>query len=134
MLYAMGESIEKSGLEGFLEVAEARWRNEFGWPEEVIKLMQEMQGSHDAMSLATACKTVVYWKPFQDLQLFAGLTMPVCIVAWPEDPLHPIALAQRLAGIFPNARLETVPTLPFVFVNGEELGQIYGRFLAGVTS
>lgn len=133
MLYAMGEAIEKSGLDGFLEVAEARWRDEFGWSDEVIKLVREMQGSHDAMSLATACKTVVNWKPFQDLQSFASLTMPVCIIAWPEDSLHPIALAQRLAGIFPNARLETIPTLPFAFVNAQKLGQIYANFLSEPT-
>ncbi len=36
----------------------------------------------------------------------AGLRMPTLILAWRNDPAHPVEVAQRLAEVMPNARLE----------------------------
>ena len=36
----------------------------------------------------------------------AGLRMPTLILAWRNDPAHPVEVAQRLAEAMPNARLE----------------------------
>ena len=85
-------------------------------------------------SLATACKTVIDWTIFTDLNVLSNLTMPVCIIAWPDDNLHPFSLAQRMADIFPDARLETIPTLPFVFLQPQRIGEIYGAFLDGLVT
>lgn len=40
----------------------------------------------------------------------ARLTMPVLLLAWPDDPSHPLEVAQELAGLLPDARLEIART------------------------
>ena len=127
---AMGQAIETLGIEDFLAAAAVRQRDELGWSPEVIRAVADMQGSHETHSLATACKTVIDWTLFTDLNVLSDLTMPVCIIAWPDDNLHPFTLAQHMADIFPDACLETIPTLPFVFLQPQRIGEIYGRFLA----
>jgi hypothetical protein len=37
-----------------------------------------------------------------------------------------------MASIFPDAQLEIIPTLPFVFLHPQRIGEIYGRFLESV--
>lgn len=53
--------------------------------------------SHDARALATALRTVGHWVPFPDLEQAGRLPMPVVVLAWPDDPMHPLELAERLA-------------------------------------
>jgi len=125
----MGEKIEQMGIEDFLAAAAINQRDELGWSPEVIQAVAEMQGSHETHSIATACKTVIDWTIFSDLNVLSDLTMPVCIIAWPDDNLHPFSLAERMADIFPNAQLETIPTLPFIFLQPQRVGEIYGEFL-----
>jgi hypothetical protein len=56
--------------------------------------------------------------------------MPICIVGWPNDPLHPYELAERMCTYLPHAKLETIPSVAYVFLNnGAILGDIYKRFL-----
>ena len=130
MIRDMGKAIAELGMETYLARAAVRQRDELGWPEAVIETVAALQGSHDSLSIAMACQTVIDWMPFPDLLRLARLIMPVCFIAWPDDPLHPLALAQRLATIFPNAHLETIPPLPDLFLHPERIGAIYGRFLA----
>lgn len=125
----MGVAIEQLGIDDFLAAAAMRQRHELGWPPEVIQAVAEMQGSHDAHSLATACKTVIDWTLFDDLNVLSALTMPACIIAWENDPLHPLALAQRMADILPDARLEMLSSLMDLFLTPGIVGKIYGRFL-----
>jgi pimeloyl-ACP methyl ester carboxylesterase len=125
----MGKVIAQVGLEKFLDAAAIRQRDELGWSPQVIAYVREKFASHNADSLATALQAVVAWTPFPDLAVFARLTCPVSILAWEGDTLHPYELAQRLADIFPNARLEKIPTLPAIFENPPMVGEAYRRFL-----
>lgn len=45
----------------------------------------------------------------------AALTMPVLVLAWPGDPVHPEATAQRLAELLPQAEVVTAASLKEVF-------------------
>ena len=36
------------------------------------------------------------------------LTMPVLILAWPDDETHPLAVAEKLHDILPNSQLEVI--------------------------
>lgn len=40
----------------------------------------------------------------------AELTMPVTLLAWTEDPAHPVSTAEALAGLLPRARLVVAAT------------------------
>ena len=41
--------------------------------------------------------------------LLAGLVQEVLVLAWPDDPSHPVAGAERLTDLLPGARLEVAP-------------------------
>lgn len=64
----------------------------------------------DARSLAAANRTVGRWAPFPDIDRVAELAIPIVIACWPDDPMHPIALAERIAALAdaPVARLASV--------------------------
>jgi pimeloyl-ACP methyl ester carboxylesterase len=134
-LHHMATEIKQYGLDEYLRLSAQRMRENWGASEEVITAVHEMQCSHQQDSLITALETVKDWVIFDDLAEIAQLTMPICIIAWPNDPLHPIDLAHRMCALLPQAQLETVPSVAHVFINrGALLGQIYARFLARVFS
>ncbi|MBK8027474.1 MAG: alpha/beta hydrolase [Chloroflexi bacterium] len=134
-LHNMAIEMQEYGLEGYLQRSAERMRVNWGAPEEVIEAVRFMQSAHDEGSLITALDTVKDWIIFDDLSEIAQLTMPICIIAWPNDSLHPLELAHRMCEYLPQARLETVPSVAHVFLNGGALlGQVYARFLAEVAS
>ncbi|MCA9910767.1 MAG: alpha/beta hydrolase [Anaerolineae bacterium] len=134
-LHNMAHEINEYGLQEYLRLSAQRMRENWGAPEEVIETVREMQSSHQERSLVTALDTVKDWVIFDDLAEISQLTVPVCMIAWPNDPLHPIELAQRMHEYLPHATLETMPSVAHVFLNrGAMLGAIYSRFLGALTS
>ena len=114
-------------MAGYLQRSAERLRQQ-GASEEVIALIAEMQSVHDPVSLATACETCIRWV-MPDLPQAANLDVPACVIGWPDDTLHPFALAERVAATLPNARLETLPSLSALFAQPGDVGRIYGQFL-----
>jgi pimeloyl-ACP methyl ester carboxylesterase len=52
---------------------------------------------HQSAPLVAALRTVGHWVPFQDLGAGGSLPMPVIVLCWPGDEMHPEALAERIA-------------------------------------
>ncbi len=125
----MADRIQALGTRAFVATAIRTWRNEFHWPEDVIDAVGAAFSAHQGDSIATAIRTVMRWT-MDDFETIRDLRCPACIVGWPDDPLHPLALAERMASMIPRARLEVMPTLPEVFHNPEMVGAIYGRYLS----
>jgi pimeloyl-ACP methyl ester carboxylesterase len=69
-----------------------------GFPEEACEWLSSW-GRHDGFALAAATRAVARWVPFPDIDRVAELAMPMVLVGWPDDPLHPLPLAQRLAAL-----------------------------------
>jgi len=128
-IWAAGDLVEKEGVGVWLERSAEVQRTELGWSEEVIEYIAGARTQHNDASIATALKTVIDWVILPDLTPLAGLDMPACVIAWPNDPLHPQALAKRVADALPNACLETLPSILGLFSRPEVVGEIYGRFL-----
>ncbi|MCL5951386.1 MAG: alpha/beta hydrolase [Chloroflexi bacterium] len=126
----MGREITELGMQGFLKNS-AKRMSEIGATPQVIATLAEMHSSHDPASLALGCQTVMDWM-MDDFARIAKLKMPTYIITWQNDPLHPFALAQRVAATIPNARLETIPSLVALFADPAIVGRIYGRFLEGL--
>lgn len=93
----MASEIEELGLPEAI-----RRRNaaavEHGMPPEAASFF-DTWAAHDARAIATALRTVARWVPFPDLPEASRLTMPIVILAWPDDPLHPLELPERLAAL-----------------------------------
>ena len=124
----MGYEIREFGMAGYLQRSAERLQEQ-GASAEVIATIAEMQSVHDPASLATACETCIQWV-MPDLPQASKLDVPACVIGWPNDALHPLELAQRLAVTLPQARLVTLPALSQIFAQPDEVGRIYGQFLA----
>jgi pimeloyl-ACP methyl ester carboxylesterase len=128
----MGLSLAQIGMEPFLAAAAVRQRTQFNWSPELVALIAELFRSHDTASLATALQTVPQWLPLPDLGVLAALQMPCCILAWEQDPVHPMDLARRIAAALPRATLLSMDPLPALFLDPPEVGRRYRRFLEGL--
>lgn len=128
----MGETVAGQGIEAFLAQSAEQQRTEFGWPQEMIDCVAEMQRSHDPASLATACKTVPDWVILSDLSPLAELSCPACVISWEEDPMHPLELARRVTAALPNAQLGMLASIAELFTRPEVVGRIYGTFLGNL--
>lgn len=128
-LKTMGLAIARFGMDGFLERAAIRQRDELGWSPHTIAYVRANFASHEPASISVALQTVADWLPFPDLSVFAKLDCPVRMLAWQEDQLHPFELAQRIATAMRNARLETVAPLPAIFLTPEMVGHAFARSL-----
>lgn len=126
-IVGMGREIRQLGMDGYLRLSGERMRSR-GASDEVVRIVAEMQSVHDPASLATACETCINWT-IDDMDQVAKLTMPACIIGWPDDLLHPLALAEQVASTLPDARMETLPALGLLFTRPAVVGEIYGRFL-----
>ncbi|MGE5603422.1 MAG: alpha/beta fold hydrolase [Nitrososphaerales archaeon] len=124
----MGYEIRTYGMWGYLQRSAVRLQEQ-GASREVIATIAEMQSVHDPASLATACEACIRWVDL-DMPQAAGLHIPACLIGWPDDALHPLDLAERLAEVLPDARLVTLPALSVLFAQPSEVGTIYGQFLA----
>ena len=130
-LKGLGDSLNQLGLEKFLVAAAERQRTELKWTPDVIAFVAKMFSAHQPASLATAWKTVPDWRPLPDLSIVSQVKCAVCIIAWEADLLHPSELARDLAAQFPNAQLKWMPTLPALFQDPTQVGQLYKDFLEG---
>lgn len=125
----MGRGLAALGMQGFLDSAAARQSSQLGWSPELIAIVADLFRSHDAASLAVALQTVPLWQPLADLSALAALQMPCGILAWEQDPVHPIELARRMAAAMPHATLMTMAPLPALFLDPPEVGRRYLQFL-----
>jgi len=125
----MGKTILEKGLAAYLAEAKQRQLNELGWSSDMVDYLQEMHGSHAGPSLASACLAVIEWTPFPDLLILGSLIMPACLIAWDDDQLHPLSLAEQYLAALPDACLEKLPSFADLFLHPEQVGEIYARFL-----
>jgi len=128
-----GRLIIEKGMEAYLAKTAAEQR-EMGMSEELVAYLAKVRRSHQPASLATAFLTVIEWVLFDDIAALAGLDIPVYIAAWPNDPMHPQALAERMVAALPNAQLEIIPSIIEFFLNPAGLGDKCHQFLETVIS
>ena len=129
-LRVMAHEIKTYGKKQYLKLSEKRMRENWEALDEVVKTVQFMQNSHQEDSLIVALETVKDWIILNDIDEISGLTMPVHIIGWRDDPLHPLELAERMYHCLPQARLEILPSVSHVFLKqGAILGDLYSQFL-----
>ncbi len=61
---------------------------------------------------------------FPSDETLTGLEHEVLILAWPDDPSHPVEGAERLAALLPGARLEVATDAPTVAGWGRRIAEI----------
>jgi len=127
-LMTTGRLIVETGIEGYLSVSAPEWAA-MGMDEAAIAAWSTVQRSHRPASLAVACATVAGWVILPDLSPLAAFPAPVQMIAWEGDAVHPLELAQRMAAVFPNARLHIEPALALLFNDATIPGRVFREFL-----
>jgi pimeloyl-ACP methyl ester carboxylesterase len=121
----------ETGIEGYLAVLAPEWAAT-GMDEAAITAWSAVQRSHDPASLAAACTAVAGWVILPDLSALAAFPAPVQILAWEGDAVHSLELSERMAAVFPAARLHVEPALALLFNDATIPGRIFRQFLASV--
>jgi pimeloyl-ACP methyl ester carboxylesterase len=85
----------------------------------------------DPASLAMAFRNVADWVPFPEFEDdIRGIDAPVRVMTWPGDPVHPDALAQRIAAACSDAKLMSVDSFDLVWRSPWEFGVAFRELLA----
>lgn len=69
--------------------------------------------------------------PLVDGRVLAATRAPALVIAQEGDPAHPVAVAERLAGLLPDARLEVMAPGGLLWRHRETLRELIGGFLSG---
>jgi len=125
-----GRLIAETGIEGYLSASAPEWAAT-GMDDAAIAAWSAVQRSHDPASLAVACATVADWVILPDPSALAAFPVPVQILAWEGDTVHPLKLARRMAAVFPSARLHVEPALAPLFNDATIPGRVFREFLVG---
>jgi len=62
---------------------------------------------------------------------FDRIEQPTLVIAHPDDPIHPVASAERLHRSLPQARLVMAPDFGYWAEHPEELARLVGAFVKG---
>jgi pimeloyl-ACP methyl ester carboxylesterase len=119
----IGDWLEQKGIDQTIKIISRQWRG-LGMPKEAIGEMAHIYRSYHPASMAVAHHSIPNW--VIPRELFGKLTMPVFILAWSNDPIHDIQIAQEMrASIRHSCLLE----IPGVFT--PNIGEIFhDHFLA----
>lgn len=124
-LIGLGDEIADAGFEGFLRNSAARLRDIFGAPPDVVAYIGAMHRTHAPASLAAAFRSVPNWvlsaRPFEP----PGVPVPLEVVAWENDPTHPLELARRVVAARSGARLRLLGSPLQVFADPPAVGRAF---------
>lgn len=94
-----------------------------GIPIEATKSLDDWV-RHPQRSFPALLRTVAQWEPYPELDRLAHLGVPVSIVAWPDDEVHPLELAERLRALL-GARFETLEGVGQVLTEPTAVGRAH---------
>lgn len=126
-----GRIIEEEGLDAFIAVAMAEPLAEIFAPfaELVTAGIRARYESYDPAILAPLL-TGVGGSDLPAPEAVAELKMPVLVLAWEGDPVHPQATAERLGELLPQADVVVAPTLRDVLAWSARVREFLDRALA----
>lgn len=130
-LVERSQSLLALGMEAHLALWAKRMRDEMGMEERTVARLAAGFAKHDPESIATALRVVADWVPYRDLSELEHLDLPVNIVAWHGDDLHPFDLATAMAARLPNATLAVVPSVLAVLSDPQVVIRAHLPFLTG---
>jgi pimeloyl-ACP methyl ester carboxylesterase len=100
---AVASEVAAIGIDGILE----RLRRQDGMAPWLREVLLRDWPSHQPASLAAAL-TALDGGDAPTVEQVSRLASPLALVAWPDDPGHPIEVARQWAGAAPTAHLEQI--------------------------
>lgn len=98
---------------------------EQGMPVEVTTAIDPWI-EHDLAALVVAMRSVSAWRPFANLEIIRTIAAPVFVVGWPDDPIHPLELAERMVSLT-GGRLELLSGVAEVLAHPESVGRAFEK-------
>ncbi|MQA77822.1 MAG: alpha/beta hydrolase [Streptosporangiales bacterium] len=77
-----------------------------------------------------ALRTLPFATPVDDRASLRAIDVPVLVVSQRDDPLHPLAVGEELAGLLPAARLHVLARPGEMWLGRRELREVLTGFLA----
>lgn len=69
--------------------------------------------------------------PLADAGVLAAVRAPALVIAQEGDPAHPVGVAEQLAGLLPDARLEVMAPGGLLWRHRDAMRELIGGFLSG---
>ncbi len=127
----IAQVIRAHGIKEFVNKARPVWIKQMNLSAPAADLLTDLFLGHQPESLATAMESVIYWRPFYSINELSALNMPVKILAWENDPLHPLVLARNMAAVINDVRLRILTSPTVIFESPQTIGKFYRQLLAG---
>jgi pimeloyl-ACP methyl ester carboxylesterase len=82
-------------------------------------------------TVSPALRTLPTAVPLTDRRVLAAVSAQVLVVAQEQDPLHPVWVAEQIADVLPDARLEVLPPGGILWSHRAWMRELIGGFLSG---
>lgn len=125
----MSNAIRKMGMASFLVAVKQRWGEEGIMPDGAFEGFSALMSKHDAESISTAMEKTLTWTTKPDIERLNTLKIPVKIVGWRDDPLHPFSLAKLICSKIPDCELKESNSPFDAFTDPANIGKIYLKML-----
>lgn len=125
----MAEAIQRLGIQRFVESIIKEMLTG-GAPQEYVEQLAQLLRSHQQQSLAAACEAISEWVIVESMACLRALKMPVMIIAYENDLVHPAALARRMQQAIPDCSLLLLPSFSAYVADMQLLGRKCREFLA----
>ena len=87
-----------------------------------------------AGSAGAALEALPHQVPVADASSLAAVTAPVLVIAQTDDAIHPVSVAEELAEVLPQARLEVFGAGGILWAHRERVTTVVGDFIAEHTT
>jgi pimeloyl-ACP methyl ester carboxylesterase len=84
--------------------------------------------------VSRALRTLPHAVAMDDREALRGVRAPALVLAQEDDPAHPVSVAEQLAGLLPDARLEVLPPGGLMWRHRATVRRLIGLFLTPSTA
>jgi pimeloyl-ACP methyl ester carboxylesterase len=81
-----------------------------------------------------ALRALPHQRPLADRSALAAVTAETLVLAQEDDPTHPVAVAEEVAGLLPRARLVVLPPGGIMWRHRARVRDLVGSFLSTVST
>ncbi|NNG37843.1 alpha/beta hydrolase [Flexivirga sp. ID2601S] len=128
-LVEMGELAQERDVDGVAELLLAEQPEQQRGRPEVVGWCRDQAATIVRTDVSRALRTIPYEVAMTDRQALRKVTAPVLVLAQEDDPAHPVHVAEELAALLPDARLEVLPPGGILWTHRSRVRSLIGDFL-----
>lgn len=126
----MGELAQERDLDGVVELLLAEQPEQQRDRPDVVGWCRDQARTIVRTDVSRALRTIPLQTAMTDRSRLAAVHAPVLILAQQDDPAHPVAVAEEMAALFPNAELRVLPPGGMLWTHRRVVRDLVGQFLS----